>query len=98
MLHDLLSTQAEPDPLGRAADHLAGIAAISVGIGANASFESGRPVAIDDLFVAAAARPDAERLSLSRWRQSMVVIACVTAAAGVATLALRACSVRFQMK
>ena len=46
MLRDLFlpSGDGATDPLGRAADHEAGVAAVSVGIAANASLERGAPV------------------------------------------------------
>ena len=51
MLRDLFlpSRDGATDPLGRAADHLAGVAAVSVGIAANASLERGAPVVIAEL-------------------------------------------------
>ena len=51
MLRDLFlpSGDGATDPLGRAADHLAGVAAVSVGIAANASLERGAPVVIAEL-------------------------------------------------
>ena len=50
MLRDLFlpSRDGATDPLGRAADHLAGVAAVSVGIAANASLR-GAPVVIAEL-------------------------------------------------
>jgi predicted dehydrogenase len=48
LLRDIF-TDAAPDPLGRAADHLAGARSILTGIAANRSFESGMPVDVADL-------------------------------------------------
>ena len=49
MLRDVFAPGAAPDPLGRAADHRAGVAAVSTGIAANASFASGAPVCVATL-------------------------------------------------
>jgi predicted dehydrogenase len=48
LLEDLFG-RPPPDPLGRAADHLAGARSILTGIAANASIESGRPIDVDDI-------------------------------------------------
>ena len=45
MLRDLFVGD-EADPLGRKADHLAGVAAVSVGIAANESYRSGQAVLV----------------------------------------------------
>jgi predicted dehydrogenase len=48
LLEDIFGDPS-PDPLGRAADHVAGARSILTGIAANASFESGLPVDVDDI-------------------------------------------------
>ena len=48
LLHDLF-VGAENDPLGRAADYLAGARALLVGVAANRSLATGQPVRLDDL-------------------------------------------------
>jgi hypothetical protein len=52
MLADVFAPGRESDPLGRAADHLAGVRSILVGIAANRSFRTGQAVGIRDLFKA----------------------------------------------
>ncbi|HTO57836.1 MAG TPA: Gfo/Idh/MocA family oxidoreductase [Pseudomonadales bacterium] len=49
LLLDDIFGEPPPDPLGRAADHIAGARAILTGIAANASFESGLPIDVDEL-------------------------------------------------
>ncbi|MEU0471925.1 Gfo/Idh/MocA family protein [Streptomyces olivaceus] len=41
--------RVRPDPLGRPAGHLDGVRAVAVGIAANESMRTGRPVRVDDL-------------------------------------------------
>ncbi|MEU4253178.1 Gfo/Idh/MocA family oxidoreductase [Amycolatopsis sp. NPDC026612] len=48
MLAELLG-DAEPDPLGCAADHDAGLQALLTGLAANRSLATGRPVSVDEL-------------------------------------------------
>jgi predicted dehydrogenase len=48
MLAELLG-DAEPDPLGCAADHESGLQALLTGLAANRSLETGRPVAVPEL-------------------------------------------------
>ncbi|HEY3472031.1 MAG TPA: Gfo/Idh/MocA family oxidoreductase [Amycolatopsis sp.] len=48
MLAELLG-DAEPDPLGCAADHDAGLKALLTGLAANRSLATGRPVSVDEL-------------------------------------------------
>ena len=78
MLRDLF-VGGEPDPLGRAADHLAGVAAISVGIAANVSFETGLPVRVRELL--------AGGTWLQRWVRPWALASAVVAV--VATLVAR---------
>jgi hypothetical protein len=49
LLQDLL-VGGQEDPLGRAADHVAGARSILTGIAANRSFATGQPVQVDELF------------------------------------------------
>ncbi|MBO0687599.1 MAG: gfo/Idh/MocA family oxidoreductase, partial [Candidatus Dormibacteraeota bacterium] len=49
LLADLFGESGEPDPLQRASGHLDGVHAVLPGIGANASFASGRPVELASL-------------------------------------------------
>ena len=49
LLEDLLAPEAPPDPLGRAADHLAGAWAVLVGIAANRSIATGETVQVEEL-------------------------------------------------
>jgi len=49
LLEDLFSPQPAPDPLGRAADQVAGAMAALTGIAANTAFRTGAPVRIADL-------------------------------------------------
>lgn len=51
LLEQLFSPNPPADPLHRAASHLDGAASILVGIAANASMQTGKMIAIDDLFV-----------------------------------------------
>jgi hypothetical protein len=50
LLADMLLPDPPPDPLGRAADLRDGLNAIAVGIGANRSIETGKPVDCASLF------------------------------------------------
>jgi predicted dehydrogenase len=49
LLEDLFSADPPPDPLGRAADHVAGAWSILVGIAANRSIATGEAVRVTDL-------------------------------------------------
>lgn len=49
LLDDLFAAAAEPDPLGRAADHVAGAWSVLVGIAANRSIASGESVRVAEL-------------------------------------------------
>ncbi len=49
LLEDIFAAAPEDDPLGRAADHRAGINSIAVGIAGNLSMAAGRAVAIDEV-------------------------------------------------
>jgi predicted dehydrogenase len=51
LLEQLFSPNPPADPLQRAASHIDGAASLLVGIAANESMQTGRMVAIDDLFV-----------------------------------------------
>jgi len=50
MLEQLFSPSAPADPYGRAASHIDGAASVLVGIAANESMRTGKPVMIDELF------------------------------------------------
>ena len=49
MLEQIFSSDAPPDPHGRAASHIDGAASILMGISANQSIMTGQPVQVDDL-------------------------------------------------
>ena len=49
MLEQIFSPNPPPDPFGRAASHIDGAASILLGIAANHSLATGRPVNVDDL-------------------------------------------------
>jgi predicted dehydrogenase len=49
LVRRLFDLAAPPDPFGRSADHWDGAASIALGIAANRSLESGRPVRVDEL-------------------------------------------------
>ena len=49
MLDHLFSPTPPPDPLGQAATHIDGAAAVLLGIAANRSIETGQPIDVDDL-------------------------------------------------
>lgn len=84
MLRDLFMGD-EADPLGRKADHLAGVAAVSVGIAANESYRSGRAVPVASMVVSGN-RHDAKATHKKLWT-AMVV--CSTALLLSVSLALK---------
>lgn len=71
----------DSDPLGRMADHSAGVAAVSVGIAANESLQKGQPCEISTLLLAESHATATRAGEMWRERSRLAIMAAFTVAA-----------------